>query len=116
MVHKMQRLALTNANASTGTSKSTNMEVDGQKCDTIEEEPEVDGIGNAEVQQGTLAWVTGCLSPYNCVMSMSMLLFDLVFKYIDVLSSTVQILISIFFLRFIFVFFVPVPNHTRYVK
>lgn len=79
MVHKMQRLALIN---------SSNMEVDGQKCATIQEEPEVEAV-NAEVQQGTLAWVTGCFSPNNCVMSM--FLFDLVFKCNDVLSSTVQI-------------------------
>lgn len=79
MVHKMQRLALIN---------SSNMEVDGHKCATIEEEPEVEVV-NSEVQQGTLAWVTGCFSPNNCVMSM--LLFDLVFKCNHVLSSTVQI-------------------------
>lgn len=80
MVHKMQRLALIN---------SSNMEVDGHKCATIEEEPEVEVV-NAAVQQGTLAWVTGCFSPNNCVMSV--FLFDLVFKCNDVLSSTVQIL------------------------
>lgn len=97
MVHKMQRLALIN---------SSNMEVDGHKCATIEEEPEVEVV-NAAVQQGTLAWVTGCFSPNNCVMSV--FLFDLVFKCNDVLSSTVQInpILFVYSKVFFYGFFYP---------
>lgn len=97
MVHKMQRLALIN---------SSNMEVDGHKCATIEEEPEVEVV-NAAVQQGTLAWVTGCFPPNNCVMSV--FLFDLVFKCNDVLSSTVQInpILFVYLKVFLCFFFHP---------
>lgn len=99
MVHKMQRLALIN---------SSNMEVDGHKCATIEEEPEVEVV-NAAVQQGTLAWVTGCFSPNKCVMSV--FLFDLVFKCNDVLSSTVQINPILFVYSKVFLcFFLSIYN------
>lgn len=47
MVHKMQRLALIS---------SSNMEEEGHKCTTIEEESEVETT--SEVQQGILAWFT----------------------------------------------------------